>query len=97
MPIRPGPANPFDSESLHLVPYGFDQTNWDSLLARLESLHYRAAVVGAEGSGKTTLPDEQAGRYRAASRELYAKHLGNIRDVLRELYDRAADGNVESR
>ena len=35
---------------------------WDELLARLESMHCRAAIVGADGTGKTTLIEDIARR-----------------------------------
>jgi hypothetical protein len=52
---RPAHRNPFRvgrTDALEYVPVGED---WPDMLARLESLDYRAAIVGPHGSGKTTL------------------------------------------
>jgi hypothetical protein len=47
--------NPFRSERIDTLPYRPQGWTWDELLARLETLDRRAAVVGPHGSGKTTL------------------------------------------
>ncbi len=53
--------NPFRVDRVQAVRYRFlNGDNWESLLARLQELQYRAAIVGAEGSGKTTLHEELA-------------------------------------
>jgi hypothetical protein len=46
--------NPFATVNLHQVRYRLRGATWDQLLARLEQLRWRAAVVGPHGSGKTT-------------------------------------------
>ena len=50
--------NPFSSSRILKVRYIPQNMSWDQLLSRLESLSYRAAIVGPEGSGKTTLLEE---------------------------------------
>ncbi len=46
-------------EALAFRPQG---TTWPELLAKLEDLRFRAAVVGPDGTGKTTFLDELARR-----------------------------------
>ncbi|MEX0777553.1 MAG: hypothetical protein WD042_17750 [Phycisphaeraceae bacterium] len=50
--------NPFRVERVLQVRYQPQDDDWVTLLARLRSLHYRAAIVGPQGSGKTTLLDD---------------------------------------
>ncbi len=56
--------NPFASHRLHAMAYRPRGATWDALLARLETLGRRAAVVGPEGSGKTTFLEQLAPRLR---------------------------------
>jgi hypothetical protein len=56
--------NPFSVErvlTFRYVPKGWD---WDQLMARLKDLNYRAAIVGPEGAGKTTLMEDLFPRLR---------------------------------
>jgi hypothetical protein len=46
--------NPFAVRRVLKLRYRLSESGWDELLARLERLDHRAAIVGAEGSGKTT-------------------------------------------
>jgi hypothetical protein len=57
--------NPFRSDRVLEVRYR-PVGSWDALLAKLESLGHRAAIVGPKGSGKTTLLEDLAPRLRAA-------------------------------
>lgn len=57
--------NPFRSERVLEVRYR-PAGSWEALLAKLESLGRRAAIVGPKGSGKTTLLEDLAPRLRAA-------------------------------
>ncbi len=54
--------NPFATDRVLQIRYMPQTCTWDELLARLESLHYRAAIVGADGTGKTTLIEDVARR-----------------------------------
>lgn len=54
--------NPFATDSVLQIRYMPQTCTWDELLARLESMHYRAAIVGADGTGKTTLIEDIAHR-----------------------------------
>jgi hypothetical protein len=47
--------NPFRSERLHAIRYRLAGRSWDDLMARLAALDTRAALVGPEGHGKSTL------------------------------------------
>jgi hypothetical protein len=53
--------NPFTADRiLARVRYRPDGFTWHQLLARLEHLNYRAAIVGPHGTGKTTLLEDLA-------------------------------------
>jgi hypothetical protein len=47
--------NPFRTERLLQVRYQLEGITWAELLSRCERLGYRAALIGAHGSGKTML------------------------------------------
>ena len=47
--------NPFSTDRVLKIRYRPRGWTWDELLSRLASLDYRAAIVGPEGRGKTTL------------------------------------------
>lgn len=50
--------NPFRSQQIDALRYRFLDLNPESLINRLETMNYRAAIVGPHGSGKTTLLEE---------------------------------------
>ncbi len=54
--------NPFRVERLESLAFRPQGTTWSALLVRLDELCFRAAIVGADGSGKTTLIEELARR-----------------------------------
>jgi hypothetical protein len=54
--------NPFSVERIHQLRYQPRGWDWDALLSGLEALNHRAAIVGPEGSGKTTLMEDLAQR-----------------------------------
>ncbi len=54
--------NPFAVERVLRVRYSLNEQEWDDLLARLERLNYRAAIVGRQGHGKSTLLEDLAER-----------------------------------
>lgn len=56
--------NPFRTEQLERLSYRLQTTAWPELWARLESFHFRAAIVGTHGTGKTTLLAELGNRLR---------------------------------
>lgn len=55
--MRPA-DNPFETQRINRVHYRPQGWTWDELRERLRGLHYRAAIVGAYGSGKTRLLEE---------------------------------------
>lgn len=54
--------NPFASWRVERIRYRPQGVGWDAIMSRLESLRYRAAIVGPDGSGKTTLLEDLAAR-----------------------------------
>jgi hypothetical protein len=50
--------NPFSSDRILQIRYQPLTCDWSSLLAHLEHLGYRAAIVGPHGAGKTTLLED---------------------------------------
>jgi len=57
--------NPFASHRLHKLNYRLPGISWDEIIDKLRGLGFRAAVVGDEGTGKTTFVRELAQRLRA--------------------------------
>jgi hypothetical protein len=57
--------NPFRVQRLSRLAYRLEGTTWEALAARLERLGWRAALVGPEGRGKSTLLAELARRLAA--------------------------------
>ena len=56
--------------------------SWDAILADLAALNYRAALVGPEGTGKSTLLEDLAGKLTAAGRQvLYCRAPDLPRDL----------------
>lgn len=54
----PARLNPFRAERVEKLRYRLGEVEWTALVARLEELSHRAALVGPKGSGKTTLLEE---------------------------------------
>ena len=54
--------NPFATDRVLQIRYMPQTCTWDELLARLKAMHYRAAIVGTDGTGKTTLIEDIARR-----------------------------------
>jgi len=52
--------NPFSSDRVLRVRFKPLGTTWDAIFARLGELDYRAAIVGPDGTGKTTLLEDLA-------------------------------------
>jgi hypothetical protein len=59
--------NPFNTERVLRIRYELPHGDWDGLLARLDALNYRAAIVGPHGAGKTTLLEDLQERLHARS------------------------------
>ena len=60
--------NPFRAQRVDLLAFEPQGTNWEALLARLQALQFRAAVVGPHGSGKTTFLEGLADRLAGMGR-----------------------------
>jgi hypothetical protein len=58
--------NPFRVQRLGALAYRLAGTTWEELHARAERLGFRAAIVGPEGHGKSTLLAELGARIAAA-------------------------------
>lgn len=54
--------NPFAVQRVLAIRYRLSGTTWEELLVRLESLGFRAALVGPHGHGKTTLLEDLGAR-----------------------------------
>jgi hypothetical protein len=98
MPMR-ARENPFRAECVLSLPYRLAGTTWEALLDRLEALHLRAAIVGPEGSGKTTLQEELELRLRergASTRwlRLCRENRPDAARLTRQLFDAARPGDV---
>jgi len=62
--MRPA-DNPFAMQRIDAIPYEMRGMSWDDLLARLERLGRRSAIVGPHGTGKSTLMEALAARLEA--------------------------------
>jgi hypothetical protein len=83
--------NPFRTECLLQVRYRLQGMTWAELLSRCERLGYRAALVGAHGSGKTTLIENLEPRlidrgFRTRFIRLDAEHRRFDSDFLKDLF-----------
>ena len=56
--------NPFATDRVLRIRYRPQGWTWEQLLSRLADLDYRAAIVGPEGHGKTTLLEDLGERLR---------------------------------
>jgi hypothetical protein len=86
--------NPFATDRVLRVRYRPQGWTWQQLLARLESMSYRGAIVGPEGRGKTTLLEDLGERLAETgfgvrplrlTRESPAFDGAFVRDSLRSL------------
>ena len=57
--------NPFAVQKVLRIRYRLSDHTWEGLLERLAALHYRVAIVGPHGRGKTTLLEDLAPRLEA--------------------------------
>jgi hypothetical protein len=71
--------NPFSTDRVLKVRYRPVGWTWEELLERLARLNYRAAIVGPEGRGKTTLLEDLEPHLR--SRGFEVKHLRLTRET----------------
>lgn len=58
--------NPLSAERvLERIRYRPVDLDWDAIMARLEQLEWRCAIVGEKGTGKTTLLEDLSGKLSA--------------------------------
>jgi len=57
--------NPFRSERLDALRYRLGESEWERMLERLDTLGGRGALVGPQGTGKSTMLREVGGRLEA--------------------------------
>lgn len=75
--------NPFAVQKVEAaVRFRPQGTSWEELLARLEALGYRAAIVGEEGRGKTTLLEDLTPRLETLGFEVHRATLSRQRPSL---------------
>lgn len=60
--MRRARDNPFAVDRVLGERYRLSDGEWHALMARLERLGWRGAIIGPHGSGKTTLLEDLAGR-----------------------------------
>jgi hypothetical protein len=78
--------NPFRAERVEAVPFRFLDGDWGGLMERLDELGGRAAVVGPDGSGKTTLTAELADRLEARGLRIRRLLLNDRRPAFPERF-----------
>ncbi len=85
----PARHNPFASEHLRKIRYRFLNHSLTSLLNRFEILNRRAAIVGPQGHGKTTLQKELADAITSATsvRTYWVKLREGDRKIPRTVLD----------
>lgn len=85
-------TNPFRAERLDNLPYFFEdgknsETAWESLWLQLENYHYRAAIIGAHGRGKSTLLDSFAAQLQSRGWHVRRLKLNDLqRNFDREIW-----------
>lgn len=92
--MLPARENPFAVDRVLAIRYRFLHSSWEELWRRLAELDYRAAIVGPDGTGKTTLledlrtPLEDKGfniRWLRLSREFPRFESGGLRELWRTI------------
>jgi ABC-type cobalamin transport system ATPase subunit len=52
------PENPFSADRIEKLTYRFREGSWETILQKLEAASWRGAIVGSNGTGKTTLLEQ---------------------------------------
>ncbi|QDT31719.1 AAA family ATPase [Thalassoglobus polymorphus] len=50
--------NPFRVDRVHALPFEFENDSFNLFYSRLKAAHFRGAIIGPHGTGKTTLLNE---------------------------------------
>ena len=69
--------NPFRIQCTDALPFHLQDTTWEQLLARLQTLHYRGAIIGAKGRGKSTLLRDLGARLHLRDWQINQLRLGS--------------------
>ena len=64
--MLPARENPFRMQRIEALRYRLDQDGWQALMTRFAAQRWRGVLVGAHGSGKTTLREELESRLQRA-------------------------------
>jgi hypothetical protein len=91
--------NPFRTERLLALRYRLQGGTWEELLRRCQTMHYRGALIGPHGSGKTTLIEDLQPRLRERGFgtrliRLDADHRTFAPGFLRALFAEIASGDI---
>ncbi len=91
--------NPFRSERLSTLVFRPEGGDFERILERVSARSFRGALVGPEGSGKTTVLEELERRLRRSGRETMLLSLGTLSPgailvFLFQISRKARDGSV---
>lgn len=90
--------NPFSTRHTDGLAFRYLQGDAVELMARLEHLEYRAALVGPHGSGKTTLMEELRERLAGDGRRVYSVFVNDTSPLTRvvcdELFQELTPGGI---
>ncbi len=79
--------NPFSSRHVESLAYQYPGISVYDIMARLKGLNYRAAIVGPEGSGKTTLMETiGAGLQKEGFQTLYVRFDEENKKLRKDLF-----------
>ncbi|MCG6158084.1 hypothetical protein [Rubinisphaera margarita] len=82
MSVQAARFNPFATEHLVKIRYQFETDSLEGLIGQLDAMNRRAALVGPEGHGKTTLQREIAAHYESRGVTVHWIRLTRDRRVL---------------
>ena len=69
--MLPAHQNPFRASRIDALPFHFEQQHLSQVWDRFRSQHWRGVLVGAHGSGKTTLRETLEHRIRTEGRKVH--------------------------
>jgi ABC-type transport system involved in cytochrome bd biosynthesis fused ATPase/permease subunit len=74
-------ANPFRAQCVDALKFQPQNAAWQEIMARLETLNFRAAIIGKHGRGKTTLLENLAPLLHARGRSTYRLQLNSSKRI----------------